>query len=295
MSFTLDTKKELCADKRKMPDCCRKALLHGLLLGAREYGERIFFSSECESVTNLMYSLVKAEYKASPELGRESIAGHKMTTFECKGELAELIHSDFDLFSEPYRLNEEIIYCCGKCSSYFLRGLFLSRGHISEPEKEGRLEISIQGKALADDISGLLTMMSLPSGICERRGRYVLLYKNAKSMERFLAFIGADKAVMNFINEKGMKELRADTNRIANLETSTMNKAISAALKQTSIVKKLEKKNMLGVLPTELRETAKLRLLYPNVSLAELAAKHEPPITKSGVVHRLKKIEEFDK
>ncbi len=280
-----------------MAECCRDALFHGMLVSCREYSEKaIVFSSECEQVARLFASVYKAKYGRTLSEKRESVAGHKMFVLtQSDADAVSAVHADFDLFSEPYRINEGIVYCCDKCSAHFLRGLFLAKGHISEPTGENRLEIGVRGAALAKDIEGLLAMISLPPSSSLRRGKPLLLYKKSANIENFLGFIGADGAVLEIMNEKLVKDLRNDTNRRLNIETSGMNRSVSTAVKQIDMIKKLEESGRIGLLPEDLQETAKLRLLYGTISLSELAAKHEPPITKSGVSHRLEKITEFAK
>ncbi len=298
MSFTQNTKKELCTEKRKhdAPLCCKDSLLHGLLLCCREYGQRIVFSSESAKATELFERLIRAKYKCDMVSTRESIAGHKMYVKELSdAKTVMLIHSDFDLFSDSYRLNESIVYACESCSVYFLKGLFVGGGYVSEPTAESRLEIRVRTQALAEDIAGLLSMIMLPPNITQRRGKPVLLYKKGTSIENFLGFIGADTAVLELMSEKPVKELRNNTNRRLNLETSGINRSIKTAVKQSAAVKALEESGLINGLSAELRYTARLRLEYSSLSLEQLAQKHEPPITKSGLCHRMEKIMELAK
>lgn len=298
MSFTQDTKKELCTEKRKHDPapCCKDALLHGLLLTCREYGERIVFSSESSKASELFERLIRAKYKCEVKSLRESVAGHKMYVKELSDmQSVSLVHGDFDLFREPYRLNEGIVYACESCSVYFLKGLFIGGGYVSEPTMESRLEIRIRTKELAEDIRGLLSMIMLPPNVVVRRTKPVLLYKKSTSIENFLGFIGADNAVLELMSEKPVKELRNNTNRRLNLETSGINRSIKTAVKQTAAVKALMDSGLINGLSSELRYTAKLRLEYSSLSLEQLAQKHEPPITKSGLNHRMEKIMELAK
>lgn len=295
MSFTQNTKKELCNEKKKheLPPCCKDALLHGLLLSCREYGERIVFSSESQKAAELFERLIRGKYKCDVTSSRESIAGHKMYVKELSD--TQGVHADFDLFREPYRLNEGIVYACPSCSVHFLKGLFIGAGYVSEPTAESRLELRVRTAELADDIDGLLSMIMLPPNKTVRRGKPVLLYKKSTSIENFLGFIGADGAVLELMSEKPVKELRADTNRRLNLETSGINRSIKTAVKQTTAIKALMESGLINGLSAELRQTAKLRLEYGSLSLEQLALKHEPPITKSGLNHRMEKIMELAK
>lgn len=290
MSFTTDTKKELCLSKKKVSNCCADALLHGLLLSCREYGEKIIFSTESIAASELFVRLIKAKYKKAPESTREKVAGYKRYVQTVCGELALQIHSDFDLFREPYRINEQVVYSCPNCAVHFLKGIFIGAGYVTEPTKESRLEIRIRADALAEDIKGLLSMIMLPPLSTLRSGKHVLLYKKSTSIENFLGFIGADTAVLQIMSEKPIKELRNNTNRRLNLETSGINRSISTAVKQCAAVKLLMENGLINGLDAELVKTAKLRLEHSDLSLSQLALKHEPPITKSGLNHRMEKI-----
>jgi DNA-binding protein WhiA len=176
-----------------------------------------------------------------------------------------------------------------------LKGFFIGCGYVAEPTAESRLELRVRTQMLADDIDGLLAMIMLPPNKTVRRAKPVLLYKKSTSIENFLGFIGADTAVLELMSEKPVKELRADTNRRLNLETSGINRSIKTAVKQTTAIKALMESGLINGLSAEIRQTAKLRLEYGSLSLEQLALKHEPPITKSGLNHRLAKIMELAK
>jgi DNA-binding protein WhiA len=151
----------------------------------------------------------------------------------------------------------------------------------------------MRGESLASDVEGLLCMMSLPPCKATRRNNPLLYYRKSSLVENFLAFIGAGSSVLTIIEEKIVRELRNDTNRQNNLENAMLKRAVSAAVEQISVIKELNKRGLLETLPEDLKVTASLRLLYESATLEQLGAKHMPPISKSGVKHRLEKIKDF--
>lgn len=297
MSFTNDTKKELCNDgrRRERKECCTKALLHGMLLGCREYSDcKIELAVECEAVARHFASVIKSLYKYQPELSRQDAFGHRFFVVTVTDRPAVMqIHDDFDLFTDPYRLNESIVYCCNKCSASFLSGLFCASGHLGEPGGESRLEIPIRTQALCEDIEGLLSMISFPPTTSHRREKPVILYKKYDAVENFLGFIGADGAVLKLMEEKLIKDLRNETNRRSNFDTCGMNRAVNAGVGQAKMISELDEMGLLSLLDESSAQTASLRLRFPSISLTELAKLHDPPITKSGVNHRMEKIKEL--
>lgn len=126
-----------------------------------------------------------------------------------------------------------------------------------------------------------------------RRGIAVLYLKKSEVIEDFFAKIGLNNAAFAFMNAKIKGEFRNNANRIANCETNNIGKAVSASHRQISVIDELDRANLLSSLPDELEKTAKLRIRYRDLSLSQLAAISVPPISKSGLSHRLNKIMEL--
>ena len=123
-----------------------------------------------------------------------------------------------------------------------------------------------------------------------------IVYKSSTALEDILSVAGANQAYFNLVNGKIMRELRNNANRATNCETRNIANSVAAAEKQINAIKRIIDAGELDALPAELRETAELRILYPAMSLSELAARHCPPISKSGINHRIRKlIEKADK
>lgn len=179
------------------------------------------------------------------------------------------------------------------CKKGYLRGAFMGAGTISNPEKGYHLELVCNSEPLANDLKRLINGFGLKSKIVNRKNYYIVYLKESEQISDFLALLGAHSHVLEFENVRIVKELRNKTNRIVNCENANLDKTVNSAAKQIDDIKLIEKKRGLAFLPDKLRETAKLRLENPEASLKELAEMSDPPLKKSGINHRLKKIEEI--
>lgn len=182
------------------------------------------------------------------------------------------------------------LFKCGNCRPHFLRGVFIACGSVTNPERGYHLELSLPDEKTIAKIRAFLNEAGLPPKISVRKGAHILYYKESGVIEDFFAYIGATKAAFILMNSKIIRELRNNANRVANCETNNIEKTVNASQKHINAIRLLEKKGALKLLPAELQETARLRMTYPQLSLSELGAMLNPPISKSGVNHRLAKI-----
>ena len=134
----------------------------------------------------------------------------------------------------------------------------------------------------------LLRRMGFPVRMTDRRGLYVVYLKEGDAVMDFLSLIGAEEAAEEIEVARNLKEVRAQVNRLVNVETANLQRAVDAAAEQLAAIERLHSVGMLSSLPEDLRETAEMRRLHPEVSMAELAALCH--ISKSGMSHRLRKI-----
>ena len=178
------------------------------------------------------------------------------------------------------------------CIRCFLRGAFIAHGTVSEPQKGYHLEYRFKSASRAAFVYKYLTDQGIEPKIINRKsGTGVgLYYKNSSALEDVLTYLGAVRCVFDLINVKIEREIRNSVNRGTNCVAGNIAKSVNAAQKQTAAISFLDEAGKLSMLPDELFETAKLRLENPSMSLAELARSHEPPISKSGLNHRLSKI-----
>lgn len=175
----------------------------------------------------------------------------------------------------------------------FIKGIFMGGGSINNPENNYHLEIIVanfQAILLAQKI---LKNVNINVKTLENNNKYSIYIKDAEEISKFLAYIGANNAIMKFEEIRIQKEMRGKVNRLVNCETANLNKTINASIEQITAIKKLQEKNMFEKLDDNLKEIALLRLENPDMSLVELGKLLKEPIGKSGVNYRLKKIIEI--
>jgi DNA-binding protein WhiA len=174
-----------------------------------------------------------------------------------------------------------------------IRDAFLRSGSISDPEKFYHLEIVFSSEEEAKTIQKMLEDFKLDAKIVERKGHYVVYLKEGSQIADMLRIMEAPLALMEFENVRIVKEMRNSINRQVNCEAANLGKTISAAVKQVEDIKFICSKVGLENIPEGLAETAKKRLEHPEATLKELGEFMDPPLGKSGVNHRLKKLSEL--
>lgn len=175
----------------------------------------------------------------------------------------------------------------------YLKGAFLGSGSISNPEKQYHLEFVCRSEQYAQQLKKLLDTYTMKAKVVVRAGAFIVYLKDAESIIDLLNVIGAHNALLEIENIRIIKNMRNNVNRLVNCETANLTKTVNAAVRQVEAIKKIEKEYGFARLPLQLREIARLRLDYPAVSLVELGEMLDPPIGKSGVNHRLRKIEKI--
>lgn len=173
------------------------------------------------------------------------------------------------------------------------RGLFLGSGSINNPENKYHLEIVIKNKKNLTIASEIFNKLGINIKKMVAQNKYFLYIKEGEEISRFLALIGANRAVMNFEDIRIKKEMRGKVNRLVNCETANLNKTINASIEQIAAIKKLQQTGKFRNLDENLKELANLRLENPEMSLVDLGKLLKKPVGKSGVNYRLKKIMEI--
>ena len=175
----------------------------------------------------------------------------------------------------------------------FLRQAFMDWGSVSDPLSSYHLEIA--GKTLeeAKHVQELMRGFGLKPGIVTRKNRYVVYLKEAGQIATMLGLMDAPKAVMEFENSRILREISGNINRQVNCETANISKAVDAGVRQLESIRLIQETVGLKKLPENLRQVAELRLENPEMPLKELGEMMDPPLGKSGIYHRLKKIEAF--
>jgi len=177
------------------------------------------------------------------------------------------------------------------CKRAYLRGVFLSRGFMNRPEGNYHLEIIIKDSKLAEGIQKLLGKFEVKAQLIERKKALVLYIKESDTIVDFLRIIGAHKALLDFENVRIIKSMRNKVNRQVNCETANLSKTVEASLRQSELIKKLAVTREWDNLSPQLKELAQARIDYPDYSLKELGTMLNPPLSKSGVAYRMRKLE----
>ena len=175
----------------------------------------------------------------------------------------------------------------------YLRGAFLGGGSISDPEKNYHMEFVTNNEDYANSLRDLINSFGLNSKIVARKNSFVVYLKESEQISDLLSMIGAYQALLSLQSTKIVKEMRNNVNRIVNCETANLSKTVNAAVRQVENIKLIQNKIGISSLPENLQEIALLRVENEDMSLKELGEMLNPPISKSGVNHRLKKIEQI--
>ena len=178
------------------------------------------------------------------------------------------------------------------CRTAFLRGAFLAGGSVTDPEKRYHLELSTSHIQASREVSALLQEMGFLPRSVMRGGSAVIYFKQSEHIEDLLTTLGAPVAATEIMTAKVDKEIRNGANRAMNCDMANVNKTLDAVAAQQEAIEKLEKAGQLEKLPEKIQETARLRMQNPELPLAQLAALFEPPISKSCLNHRIRKIME---
>ena len=282
MSFSSKIKDEIIGSNLKN-FCCRRSLLHGVLAAKGEVADGcIIISVENEEIGKFVSALIKEFFGRDAYIGN-SIKGGRRKILSFKSQSCEKFLIDFISGSgAPY------IDKCPSCKSAFLKGIFLSSGRISDPQKQYCLELSL-GKNI-NCITSFFDENGIYLKMRERGNEKILYTRSSGQIEDFFALAEIHSATFNVINTKIQKDFLNNANRARNFAAVNIQKAVNIGYEQAEVLKELEKRNLLWKLPDELRRTAKLRIEYPDLSIMQLALRSVPPLTKSGMVHRLSKI-----
>ena len=211
-----------------------------------------------------------------------------------KEELATILRKDFTLNQKTSKMSTKGNEDCSDFEKRErIREAFIQSGSISDPEKFYHLEIVFAEETEAVALKKLLEDFSLEGKIVERKGHFVVYLKEGAQIADMLRIMEASLALMEFENIRIVKEMRNSINRQVNCEAANLGKTISAAVKQIEDIKYICSSVGLENLPAGLAETAKKRLEYPEAPLKELGELMDPPLGKSGVNHRLKKLSEL--
>lgn len=276
MSFSGNVKKELLEHISKSRHCQMAELAALLCFAGREVilEQKCFLSFESDNpeLVRKYFTLAKKTYNI-----RVCITNVE----EC--QMTENLLDNRLLIQNQYIQNA----CCKRA---YIRGAFLASGSMSDPEKSYHMEIVCDRKDRAEQLQRMINSFQLEAKIVERKKYYVVYLKEGEQIVDLLNIMEAPISLMNFENIRILKDMRNSVNRQVNCETANIHKTVSAAVKQLEDIKYIREHMGLEQLPKQLEEMALVRLEYPDVPLKDLGNYLNPPVGKSGVNHRLRKI-----
>ncbi|APH13530.1 DNA-binding protein WhiA [Clostridium botulinum] len=307
MSFSLKVKNEVCKHieinkQEAIAELSAIMKVSGTLLFTnKQFNFKI--TTENAAIARLVFKILKEHFgihteimiKKNNSLKKNNIYIILISEEEgVKSLLKEvgIIKETINVFSLDYNIPKNIIEC-DECKRAYIRGAFLGGGSISNPEKTYHLEFVTHNEDYAKDLSNLINSYNLNSKVIKRKNSYIIYLKEGEQIVDLLNIIGAHASLLELENVRIMKEMRNNVNRLVNCETANLSKTVNAAVRQVESIKFIEREIGLGRLPKNLRDVAELRIKYPDESLRELGKMLNPPVGKSGVNHRLRRIEKI--
>ncbi|WP_409302657.1 DNA-binding protein WhiA [Peribacillus sp. SCS-155] len=304
MSFASETKKELTTLEEK--ECCGRAELCALIRmnGSLSFSNRklvVDIQTENAAIARRIYTLIKSSYEVQVELlvrKKMKLKKNNVYIVRMSGGGQEVLNDLKILdggFVIQHTISQDLVAkkCCKRA---YLRGAFLAGGSVNNPETSSyHLEIFSLYKEHNDALCKLMNDgFNLKAKTLERKKGHITYLKEAEKIADFLSIIGAHSALLRFEDVRIVRDMRNSVNRLVNCETANLNKTIGASLRQVENIQYIEKTVGLSILPEKLREIAELRVAFQDVTLKELGEMVSGGnISKSGINHRLRKLDEI--
>lgn len=293
MSFSSEIKTELC----RLPlarECCARAEAYGVLLFCHTFGaQEIRIITANEAFAQRLPKLFRRAFSLSFDSVPPEDARGKRTFLISDPEKIYAIRSVYGQESSlSHHVNFGVLESeC--CQTAFLRGAFLSGGSVTDPEKRYHMEFLTSHASVSREAYTLMLEMGFSPKESERSGGYITYFKQSEAIEDVLTKLGAPLAAMTIMQTKVQKDMRNAVNRRVNCDSANADKIVLAAQEQLDAIRELDRRVGLENLPDVLQETAMLRIANPESSLSELACLSFPPVSKSCMSHRLKKLLEY--
>ena len=304
MSFSGNVKEELSEHWSSARHCqiAELAAILGLcgsiIINSRnEY--RVKVHTENKAVARKVFTLIKKTFNIESDISirrniQKQSVSYSVVVKQHQDALrvlqaVKLIDEHLDGFEEVRIVNPIVVQqtCCKRA---FIRGAFLAAGSMSDRKKAYHFEIVCAAEPMAEQIRELMSSFSMDAKIVQRKKSYVVYLKEGSQIVDILNIMEAHVSLMELENVRILKEMRNTVNRKVNCETANLNKTVSAAVKQLEDITYLRDTIGLEKLSEGLEEVALARLSHPDASLKELGALLSPPVGKSGVNHRLRKL-----
>ena len=277
MSFSSEVKEELKKQYGRSRHCQIAEMAGILEMEGRldQVTHEIIFSGNNESLKEKYITLRKKAF------GEDAPDEKILEALRWPKDQQEIVHTDGLLLQRT---------CCKRA---FIRGTFMAAGSISNPNKAYHFEIVCKRRKQAEQLQKMMEFFDMEAKIVERKDRFVVYLKEGSQIVDMLNVMEAYVSLMNLENVRILKEMRNSVNRKVNCETANINKTVNAAVKQTEAICKIRDIIGFDKIPYQLAEIAQARLDYPDATLKELGACLDPPVGKSGVNHRLRKLAEI--
>ena len=294
MSFSYDTKTELCRSPNSKK-CCSIAECYGMLLFANTFSAREIrivtgAKSLGQRLTELFAQAFSVTFDTLPDGGKTGKQSYVINEpekliriFEAYGTSPE------SLVAHHVNLGVLEDECCRRS---YIRGAFLTGGAITDPAKSYHLELVTDHYSVSRETYSLLLDMGFSPKEATRGAYYVIYFKQSSAIEDLLTLIGAPVHAMGLMSAKIEKDMRNSVNRKVNCDTANVTKTVDAAAAQIEAIKRIKAAGVFEALPEKLRHTAALRLENPELSIKDLAEISTPPVTKSCLNHRLRRLVE---
>lgn len=302
MSFASEMKNELT--RIEVDECCMKSELSALIKmnGAVSFFDGqwvINVQTENAAIARRIFTLIKKTYKIEIDLlVRRKMKLKKNNVYICriKKESKDVLE-DLQIFSGGVLTNtiSDEIKSKECCRRSYLRGAFLAGGSVNNPETSAyHLEIGSLYEDHASALTDLMNGYGLNAKYIDRKRGYIIYLKEAEKIADFLSLIGGYQALLKFEDIRIVRDMRNSVNRLVNCETANLNKTINAAMRQVENIKFIDKEIGIDGLPERLREVARIRVEHQDMTLKEIGeAVSAGEISKSGINHRLRKIDEI--
>lgn len=306
MNFSTYVKEELCRinvanQALKVSELAGIVRMDGTILIGAQKSVSLELISENASVAKLSYLWLKELFKTECTITiqrRQKLKKNNryIVSVPNQRQMRSVLYS-LGMMNEEgmffnFEIPDELIGRDDKRRAY-LRGVFLGGGSISDPLKSYHLEIVTNSEIHAELVQQLIGLYGIEAKLSYRKENILVYLKESNQISDFLALIGAHEAMMEFENIRINKTMRNEVNRLVNCETANLNKSVNAAQKQIQLIKEIESSVGIDALPESLKSIALLRINNPESSLKELGELMKPPIGKSGVNHRMRRIEAF--
>lgn len=295
MSFSGDVKEELSKNISSARHCQIAEIaaiitLCGEAEGLQEGLCRIKVRTENVFVARKYFTLLKKTFKISVDIDI------KKNSYLKKSNVYSMVISDnADAVRVMKAVGHGALFQKNCCRRAYLRGCFLASGSISAPEKFYHMEIACDTEEQAGRVRGLFLDFDIDAKIVLRKKLFVVYIKEGAQIVESLGIMEANISLMKLENIRILKEMRNSVNRKVNCETANLNKTVSAAVKQIQDIEFIQKTMGFGDLTPALQQMAEVRMEYPEANLLELGERLNPPVGKSGVNHRLRKLSEIAK